>query len=68
MKLSEVYDIETIFNLFTYTSYVVEEDKWYTFVIHQNKNQAKELYKHLTRKGFSYEDIRQVLQVSEWNA
>ena len=31
--LSEVYDIETIFNLFTYTSYVVEEDKWYTFVI-----------------------------------
>lgn len=50
--LSEVYDIETIFNLFTYTSYVVEEDKWYTFVIHQNKNQAKELYKHLTRKGF----------------
>ena len=22
----------------------------------------------LTRKGFSYEDIRQVIQVSEWNA
>lgn len=51
-KLTEVYDIETLFNLFTYTSYVIEEDKWYTFVIHQHKNEAKELYNHLTRGGF----------------
>lgn len=25
--LTEVYDIETLSNLFTYTSYVIEEDK-----------------------------------------
>lgn len=51
-KLSEVYDIETLFNLFTYTSYVIEEDKWYTFVIHNKRNQAKELYEHLCRGNF----------------
>lgn len=52
MLKAEVYDIETLINLFTYTSYVVEEDKWYTFVIHDDLNQCNELYKHLSRKGF----------------
>lgn len=52
MKYSEVYDIETLFNLFTYTSYVIEEDKWYTFVIHQDKNDSLELYNHLIRGNF----------------
>lgn len=36
-----------------------------------NNLDLKEKYKimgYLTRKGFKYEDIRQVLQVSEWNA
>lgn len=52
MKVSEVYDIETLSNLFTYTSYVIEEDKWYVFVIHQNRNDSFELYKHLLRGNF----------------
>lgn len=30
--------------------------------------QKRKLLGYLTRKGFNYEDIRQVLQVSEWNA
>ena len=30
--------------------------------------QTQKILGYLTRKGFSYEDIRQVLQVSEWNA
>ena len=52
MKVSEVYDIETLSNLFTYTSYVIEEDKWYIFVIHQSRNDSYELYKHLLRGNF----------------
>ena len=33
-----------------------------------DKVQTPKILGYLTRKGFSYEDIRQVLQVSEWNA
>lgn len=33
-----------------------------------DKVQTQKILGYLTRKGFSYEDIRQVLQVSEWNA
>lgn len=29
--------------------------------------EKKKIYGYLTRKGFRYEDIRQVIQVSEWN-
>ena len=32
------------------------------------KNETQKILAYLTRKGFSYEDIRQVLQVFEWNA
>lgn len=33
-----------------------------------DKIQTQKILGYLTRKGFLYEDIRQVLQVSEWNA
>ena len=32
------------------------------------REETQKIMAFLTRKGFSYEDIRQVLQVSEWNA
>ena len=32
------------------------------------KEETRKIIAFLTRKGFGYEDIRQVLQVSEWNA
>ena len=28
----------------------------------------RKMYGYLLRKGFSYEDVRQVIQVSSWNA
>lgn len=52
MKVSEVYDIEIYSNAFIYCSYVIEEDKWYTFIIHSDLDQSEELFDHLTRKGF----------------
>ena len=33
-----------------------------------SREETQKILAFLTRKGFSYEDIRQVLQVSEWNA
>ena len=45
----EVYDIESLSNLFTYTGYCPKEDKYYQFVICKWRNELKELYKHLTR-------------------
>lgn len=48
----EVYDLESLSNLFTYTGYVPKEDKWYQFVICGWRNDAKELYEHLTRGDF----------------
>lgn len=33
-----------------------------------SKSETQKILGYLTRKGFCYEDIRQVLQVSEWNA
>lgn len=32
------------------------------------EEEKKKIYGYLLRKGFSYEDIRQVIQVSSWNA
>jgi len=32
------------------------------------EKEKKKMYDYLLRKGFSYEDIRQVIQVSAWNA
>lgn len=33
-----------------------------------DKKETQKILGYLTRKGFKYEDIRQVIQVSEWNA
>ena len=33
-----------------------------------SREETQKILAFLTRKGFSYEDVRQVLQVSEWNA
>lgn len=48
----EVYDIETISNLFTYVSYLPDSDEWFEFVIHRSQNDSEKLYNHLTRQGF----------------
>lgn len=47
--ITEVYDIETLSNLFTYTGYCLQDKKLYQFVIHESLNQSKELYEHLKR-------------------
>lgn len=35
---------------------------------HMEEKEKQKMLGYFTRKGFSYEDIRQVIQVSEWNA
>lgn len=45
----EVYDLECLKNLFTYTGYCPKEDKYYQFCICQWRNDLEKLYKHLTR-------------------
>lgn len=52
MKISEVYTIESFTNSFIYNSYVIEEDRWYTFIIHPDLDQSRELFDHLTRGNF----------------
>lgn len=52
MLKAEVYDIETLYNLFTYTSYVVEDETWYVYVIHEERNDFIDLCKHLVRGNF----------------
>ena len=47
--LLEVYDIETLSNLFTYTGFDATNKKWYQFVISRWRNDAVELYNHLRR-------------------
>lgn len=47
--ITEVYDLETLSNLFTYTGYCLQDQKYYQFVIHQDLNQSEELYNHLRR-------------------
>lgn len=55
MIITEVYDIETLSNLFTYTGYSIQENKIYQFVIHKSRNEAQELYDHLTRTKKMYQ-------------
>jgi hypothetical protein len=43
----EVYDIETLSNLFTYTGYDVCNKKWNQFVISKWRNDSELLYNHL---------------------
>ena len=45
----EVYDLECLRNLFTYTGYCPKEDKYYQFCICEWRNDLKELYTHLKR-------------------
>ena len=48
----EVYDLESLSNLFTYTGYRSKTDTWYQYVICQWRNDAKLLYEHLTEEKF----------------
>ena len=45
--MTEVYDLESLSNLFTYTGYNVQENKWYQFVICGWRNDVEDLYNHL---------------------
>ena len=45
--ISEVYDIEVLSNLFTYTGYRRQTKTFYQFVIHKSRNDFKELISHL---------------------
>lgn len=47
--LSEVYDIEVLQNLFTYTGFCRQDKKTYQFVIHSSCNQFVEFLEHLFR-------------------
>lgn len=49
----EVYDLESLSNLFTYTGYRPKTDTWYQYVICQWRNDAKLLYEHLTEEKFA---------------
>lgn len=60
--LTEVYDLETIINLFTYTGYCLQTKQYYQFVIHDSVNQLEELVEHLKRPqlvqvGFNNENF-----------
>ena len=48
----EVYDLESLSNLFTYTGYQSKTDTWYQYVICAWRNDAKALYEHLTQEKF----------------
>jgi len=43
----EIYDVETLSNVFTYTGYDCNTKIWYQFVISKWRNDFKELIKHL---------------------
>ena len=45
----EVYDLECLRNLFTYTGYCPKEDKYFQFVICGWKNDLELLYEHINR-------------------
>lgn len=47
MRRTEVYDIETLVNCFTYTGYCIQTKEWVQYVISDNINQLEELLLHL---------------------
>ena len=60
--LIEVYDIETLSNLFTYTGFDATNKQWYQFVISKWRNDVELLYSHLFRDklyhvGFNNENF-----------
>ena len=48
----EVYDLESLSNLFTYTGYRSKTDTWYQYVICPWRCDAKILYEHLIKERF----------------
>jgi hypothetical protein len=48
----EIYDLESLSNLFTYTGYISKTDKWVQYIICPWQNDGKLLYEHLTRGDF----------------
>ena len=42
----DIYDLECLCNLFTYTGYNYKTKTWFKFVIHKSRNDIKELYEH----------------------
>ena len=48
----EIYDLESLSNLFTYTGYRSKTDTWYQYVICPWRNDDKKLYEHLTEEKF----------------
>jgi hypothetical protein len=50
-RFIEVYDLECLINLFTYTGYDVTNKQWYQFVICPWRNDTDELIKHLEKEG-----------------
>lgn len=60
--LVEVYDIETLSNLFTYTGFDATNKQWHQFVISKWRNDSVSLYQHLFRDkiyqvGFNNENF-----------
>ena len=47
--LSEVYDIECLCNIFTYTGYCRQTKEYHQFVIHSSRNNLNEFVEHLYR-------------------
>lgn len=47
--LSEVYDIESLSNFFSYTGYCRQTKEYHQFVIHSSRNDYEALIKHLFR-------------------
>ena len=45
--MTEVYDLECLSNLFTYTGYEVKSKTWYQYVICEWRDDTQELYNHL---------------------
>lgn len=45
----EIYDLECLTNVFTYTGYCPKENKWYQFVVAPWLNQYIDLISHLKR-------------------
>lgn len=43
----EIYDIETLYNCFTYTGYNTKSNEWYQYVIHDSINDLPKLYNHI---------------------
>ena len=48
----EVYDLECLSNLFTYTGYIPHTNEWFQYVIADWRNDSQQLYDHLTRGNF----------------